>query len=299
MGDGEPLPDTGVSRVIANCTSVSSSDHHPREYAKRQRPCPEVQALSDQMDRYRRAESIRVMERLLCFLRAPAKPARCRVKVSYVEDVANHNGPESCGAAREGDDEALTGERIGRVLSHEINALPRERRALRDADDVEVDGRQHRMHRNRKAHLGSARSETPGMYGNTLCGNREIPSPPAEQRAAGRIGKSRDVKPMMNGGGKSDSSKVPAKLPNKAEEPAAEAIERRGLAKGNSPERNALRTQGRTVRSTRSNEYVKQSCVPLPRQPGSGQQDEKPSCPDRCRSCRVPWTASSRISYTP
>ena len=50
---------------------------------------------------------------------------------------------------------------------------------------------------------------------------------------------------MMNGSGKSDSPKVPAKLPNKAEGPAAEAMEGRGLAKGNSPERNALRTQSR------------------------------------------------------
>ena len=50
---------------------------------------------------------------------------------------------------------------------------------------------------------------------------------------------------MMNGRGKSDSSIVPAKSPNKAEEPAAEAVEGRGLAKGNSPERNALRTQSR------------------------------------------------------
>jgi group II intron reverse transcriptase/maturase len=50
---------------------------------------------------------------------------------------------------------------------------------------------------------------------------------------------------MMNGGGKSDSSKVPAKLPNKAEEPAAEAMEGRGLTKGNSPQHNALRTPSR------------------------------------------------------
>jgi group II intron reverse transcriptase/maturase len=50
---------------------------------------------------------------------------------------------------------------------------------------------------------------------------------------------------MMNGSGKSDSSRVPAKLPNKAEEPAAEAMEGRELAKGNSAERNALRTQSR------------------------------------------------------
>jgi len=50
---------------------------------------------------------------------------------------------------------------------------------------------------------------------------------------------------MMNGRGKSDSSEVPAKSPNKVEEPAAEAMEGRGLAKGNSPQRNALRTQSR------------------------------------------------------
>ena len=50
---------------------------------------------------------------------------------------------------------------------------------------------------------------------------------------------------MMNGRGKSDNSVIPAKSPNQAEGPAAEAAEGRELAKGNSLERNALRTQGR------------------------------------------------------
>jgi RNA-directed DNA polymerase len=50
---------------------------------------------------------------------------------------------------------------------------------------------------------------------------------------------------MMNGRGKSDSSVVPQKPPNKARAAAAEAVEGRGLAKGNSPERNAFRTQSR------------------------------------------------------
>ena len=50
---------------------------------------------------------------------------------------------------------------------------------------------------------------------------------------------------MMNGRGKSDSPIIPAKSSNKAEGPAVEATEGRGLAKGNSPERNASRTQGR------------------------------------------------------
>jgi len=67
------------------------------------------------------------------------------MKVSFVEGLANHNGPESCGAAREGGDEALTGERAGRALSREIHALLRRRQVLRDADAVEKEGRQHRV----------------------------------------------------------------------------------------------------------------------------------------------------------
>src|SRR5262249_17750053 len=50
---------------------------------------------------------------------------------------------------------------------------------------------------------------------------------------------------MMDGRGKSDRFTVPAKSPNKAEGPAVEAMEGRERARGNSPERNALRTQGR------------------------------------------------------
>ena len=65
------------------------------------------------------------------------------MKVSYVEGLANHNGPESCGAAREGGDEALTGERMGRVFS-------RERDSLRDADAVGGSGRHHHVHRYRE-----------------------------------------------------------------------------------------------------------------------------------------------------
>jgi RNA-directed DNA polymerase len=50
---------------------------------------------------------------------------------------------------------------------------------------------------------------------------------------------------MTNGRGKSDRSIEPVKSPNNAEGPAAEATEGRERAKGNSPERNALRTLGR------------------------------------------------------
>ena len=116
------------------------------------------------------------------------------MKVSYVEGLANHNDPESCGAAREGGDEALTGERTGRVLSREIQALPRKRQVLRDADAVGMNGRPYRVHRHREVQPDPARSETPSMCGNTLCGNREIPRSSAAERAADRIGKSKDVR---------------------------------------------------------------------------------------------------------
>jgi len=116
------------------------------------------------------------------------------MKVSYVEGLANHNGPESCGVTREGGVEALTGGRTGRVLSREIHALLRKRQVLRDADAVEVRGRQYWVRRHRKVYLDPARSETPCMYASTLFGNREIPRLSAGERTADRIGKSKDVR---------------------------------------------------------------------------------------------------------
>jgi hypothetical protein len=63
--------------------------------------------------------------------------------------------------------------------------------------------------------------------------NREIPpSPACPDRAKGPLREGRGRKPEMNDGGKSDSPVIPAKPPNKAV--AAEAVEERGLTKGNS-----------------------------------------------------------------
>ena len=50
---------------------------------------------------------------------------------------------------------------------------------------------------------------------------------------------------MMNEYGKSDNPIVPKKLPNNTCKQVAEAMEERGLAKGNSIQGNASRTQGR------------------------------------------------------
>jgi hypothetical protein len=109
------------------------------------------------------------------------------MKESHSEGLATHTGPESCGGAREGVVEALTGVRAGRVLS-------RERTLLRSADAVGKCGRQNRQRRYRETLPGSARSETPCTYGNTLFGNREILWLPVADGAAGRVGKSKDVR---------------------------------------------------------------------------------------------------------
>jgi hypothetical protein len=106
---------------------------------------------------------------------------------SHECEVATHIGPESCGAARKGGVEALTGEHAGRVYS-------RVRQLLRDADAVGESGRLHRVRRYREVYQSPARSETPCTHADTTLGNREIPSPPKAAVAWGRIGKSKDVR---------------------------------------------------------------------------------------------------------
>jgi|SRR5919198_102940 hypothetical protein len=109
------------------------------------------------------------------------------MKESYVEGLATHDGPESCGADRKVGVEALTGVRAGRVLSRESDFL-------RDADAVGESGRLHRAHRYREVRQGPARSETSCTYGNTSRGSREVPCSPVADGAAGRAVKSKDVR---------------------------------------------------------------------------------------------------------
>src|SRR5712691_9070519 len=104
------------------------------------------------------------------------------MEVSNVKGLANRDGPESCGGARKGDGEALTGESAGWVLSREIILY-------RDADPVGERGRPQSARRNGKARWYPARSEAPGMYGSNLRENREILRPPQ----AGMLGSHREV----------------------------------------------------------------------------------------------------------
>jgi hypothetical protein len=110
------------------------------------------------------------------------------MKESYGEGVASHAGPESCGSAREGATEALTGGGTGRALSREIHD------PLRGADAVETGGRLHRRRRYCEALADPARSETPSTYSSTASGNRESPRLSVAEGAADRIGKSQDTR---------------------------------------------------------------------------------------------------------
>ncbi len=109
------------------------------------------------------------------------------MRVLHVEDLASHDGPESCGGIRKGVGEALTGESAGRVLS-------REKLSIRGADAVEKSGRQHGVVRQGEHHADPARSETSCTHGSHLRGNREILwTAAATSLATVRIGKGAPV----------------------------------------------------------------------------------------------------------
>lgn len=169
------------------------------------------------------------------------------MKESHTEGPASHGDPESCASNRKDAGEALTGAHTGGVLS-------RENRYNQGADAVVLSGRQHIRVRKGECTGDPARSETSSTCGNSMRENREIPcltredgnsgeggppSSPAEVRA----GKAGGRNPAMHGHGKSDRSIVPAKRPNNAGQPAAEAVEGRDLTKENADQRNTLQTQ--------------------------------------------------------
>ena len=97
------------------------------------------------------------------------------MKEPYGEGLASHTGFESCvwfsrKAAREG----LTEAQAGRVLSFV--------RVYWSADAVTTSGRPHGRGRQRENPDGSTESENPGMHGNSVDGNQEIPGAPAALR---------------------------------------------------------------------------------------------------------------------
>lgn len=103
------------------------------------------------------------------------------MKEPHIEGVATHDGPESCVDSRKGVGEALTGVRVGEVLSREI--IPS---GCRRGSGP---GRQHGQARYSEHRVGPARSKALGMH-DTLQA-RELGDPsdrPWQLVAAGRIG---------------------------------------------------------------------------------------------------------------
>jgi hypothetical protein len=108
------------------------------------------------------------------------------MKESNIEDLASHDGPESCVGSREGVGEALTGERAGRDIEPR-NYIDR------GADAVHTCGRQNDQERYREQLGDPARSKTPRMRGHSMRENREIHWLPAVDGEAGRKGKAKAV----------------------------------------------------------------------------------------------------------
>ena len=162
------------------------------------------------------------------------------MEVQYREDVANHSDPESCVAHREVWGEALTGD-TGRPAIE-----PRNHGIGMPTTLLESEGNMGHGD-NRKSCSDPARSKTLRMPGSDLHRSWEISTVPEGARSGG-VGKVKDRTPAINAVEKSDTPIVPKKPPNNGR--PAEAVEGRGVAKGNAGETLAGRTRSRAIAST-------------------------------------------------
>lgn len=165
------------------------------------------------------------------------------MKESYGEGLASHTGPESCVGRRKVAGEALTGVHAGQPLSSEI--IPSGTPTLLIGAEGNIG------HGARRESCPSpAESKTLCMRGNSLRGNREVPSAPFADGASGRSEKAVSRTSDMYADGKSDGPIVPTKPPNNGgPEPSAEAVEGRGPTKGNTEQTAGARTQSRSTSS--------------------------------------------------
>ncbi len=163
------------------------------------------------------------------------------MKESHSEDQASHAGPESCEGVREGALEALTGEPAGRAIE------PRNVLIIREADTVMASGRPHRTCRKGKARPAPARSKNLCMWGRFSHGSREISGSARRSDPVGPRCESQGSTIAMNRPEKSDRPIISKKPANKARLrcPAAELVEKRGLAKGSPNQQTSRRTQSR------------------------------------------------------
>jgi hypothetical protein len=97
----------------------------------------------------------------------------------------------------------------------------------------------------RRCPYDTAESETLGMWGNSMCENREALQTPTLDGGVGRSKKAKSRKVDMHVCGESDGLVVPTKRANKAgaKALAAESAEGRRATKGNAPQAHSRRTQ--------------------------------------------------------
>lgn len=111
------------------------------------------------------------------------------MKESDTEGLANHSGSESCGGGGNIAAEALTGVRVGTVLSPEI-ALN-----VPGADHLLMSGRHHVAHRSGKRRNGPAGSETRCMRARNPYGSRESLCPASGDCPEVRTVNSKETRP--------------------------------------------------------------------------------------------------------
>ena len=108
------------------------------------------------------------------------------MKVSYIEDLASHDGPESCVSVGNCEGEALTGGDVGRVSSRE-RTQSRVSTLWTEAEDKII------CSARRELHMDPARSKASSMHPSTLSGSREI-QPLITGGAVVRVKNSKEVK---------------------------------------------------------------------------------------------------------
>ena len=104
----------------------------------------------------------------------------------------------------------------------------------------------------RERSFDTAESETLGMWGNSMRGNREALQTPTLDSSEGRSKKAKGRKVDMHVCRESEGLVVPTKRANKAGAYAlaAESAEGRRATKGNAPQAHSCRTQSRRKRVT-------------------------------------------------
>jgi hypothetical protein len=157
------------------------------------------------------------------------------VNARVTRERPSHPDPESCVDGRKAGGEALTGAHAGQPSSCEIiqSGVPTPLSEAEGHTGIGATG---------KPISDPAQSKTLRRRGNSLHGNREVPT--ASIPWVDRLGKAASRTPRMYAVGKSDDLIVPGKRANKGRRPA-ESVEGRGSAKGNERRAATPRTQSR------------------------------------------------------